>query len=329
MKALINVEVCELEKKINRQIIVDEYLKLSDFCEFVIISLDGKNIPFYDLQIGLNTYFPDDEDFIDLTIKELIKNKTRKIKINYNNNYYFDIHIDEIKKDESNVQFEIISGTGYGIIDGESFYHIEALLDCKDEKRIENYCNKSEKEYLSHKFDCALINNKILDYIKERKERSMPKKYTFNVCLDGFNTEIKRKIVVNNNISMDEFCRKVILSMNGDLSHMYCIKKGKEWLDEENFGLDYELYFLNLKEKQKFKIMYDYGDSWEFIVTLAKIEDGFSDNDFEVIKGKGYGIIDDCGGIWGLDNIFSGENTEWGEYDINDFDLEECNNKIK
>ena len=117
--------------------------------------------------------------------------------------------------------------------------------------------------------------------------------------------------------------------MNGDLSHMYCIKKGKEWLDEENFGLDYELYFLNLKEKQKFKIMYDYGDSWEFIVTLAKIEDGFSDNDFEVIKGKGYGIIDDCGGIWGLDNIFSGANTEWGEYDINDFDLEECNNKIK
>ena len=49
------------------------------------------------------------------------------------------------------------------------------------------------------------------------------------------------------------------------------IKKGKIWIDEENFGLDYQLYYLNIKEKQKFKIMYDYGDSWEFIVTLAKI----------------------------------------------------------
>ena len=329
MKALINVEVCELEKKINRQIIVDEYLKISDFCEFVIVSLNGNNIPFYNLQIGMNNYFSDDEDFLDLLVKEFIKNKTKQIRISYDNRYGFDIHINEIKKDESNIQFEIISGTGYGIIDGESFYHIESLLDCKDKNEIEKYCNKSEKEYLSHTFDCTLVNKRIIDYIRERKGRIMPKRYTFNVCLDGFNTEIKRKIVVNNNISMDDFCRKVVLSMNGDLSHLYCIIKGKNWIDKENFGLDYELYYLNIKEKQKFKIMYDYGDSWEFIVTLVKIEDGYSDNDFEVIKGKGYGIIDDCGGIGGLDNIFSGEYTEWGEYDINEFDLEECNDRVK
>lgn len=56
MKTLINVEVCELEKKINRQILVNEYLKLSDFCEFVIVSLNGNNIPFYNLQIGNDIY---------------------------------------------------------------------------------------------------------------------------------------------------------------------------------------------------------------------------------------------------------------------------------
>ena len=51
--------------------------------------------------------------------------------------------------------------------------------------------------------------------------------------------------------------------------------------------------------------------------------------EFEVLSGKGYGIIDDCGGVWGLGDIFSGEDTDWGEYDINDFDLDECNENVK
>ena len=45
-------------------------------------------------------------------------------------------------------------------------------------------------------------------------------------------------------------------------------------------------------------------------------------------EGKGYGIIDDCGGIFGLVNIFEKKNTDWGEYNINDFDLKKTNRII-
>ena len=47
-----------------------------------------------------------------------------------------------------------------------------------------------------------------------------------------------------------------------------------------------------------------------------------------VLSGKGHGIIDDCGGIYQLYKIFEGENTDWGEYDIEDFDLEKVNRII-
>lgn len=44
---------------------------------------------------------------------------------------------------------------------------------------------------------------------------------------------------------------------------------------------------------------------------------------------KGYGIIDDCGGIFGLCNIFNGEDDSWGKHNINEFNLEECNKIVK
>ena len=54
----------------------------------------------------------------------------------------------------------------------------------------------------------------------------------------------------------------------------------------------------------------------------------YGNKPFEVLEGKGYGIIDDCGGIFGLVNIFEKKNTDWGEYNINDFDLKKTNRII-
>ena len=50
---------------------------------------------------------------------------------------------------------------------------------------------------------------------------------------------------------------------------------------------------------------------------------------FKVISGKGYGIIDDCGGIFGLYNVFSGEDDRWAKHNINELDLKECNKIVK
>ncbi len=61
-----------------------------------------------------------------------------------------------------------------------------------------------------------------------------------------------------------------------------------------------------LYKGQKIIFTYDFGEGWEVIVALEEI---ITDSDIpftklpRVLKGKGYGIIDDCGGVPGLERI--------------------------
>ena len=338
MKVLLNVKVDELEKEINRQIIVNENIKLQDLCEFIIIAMNGKKIPIYLIEYNNIFYYPLDIDeskneksLLDLTLKDLNlkKNNDFDIRYNFDNNYYFRVFVDDfVEKDTNsgNNDFFVLSGKGYGINDNMDEISLISLFSPRT-MQYYSHLKKSEKEFLEKTFDYNQVNNKIIEYKKHREELIKPKKYVFNVSLEGFATEIKRKIIVNNDIPIEDFCRKVIVSMNGDLSHLFGIKINKEILSE--YYNDLELFYLDLKEKQKFKIIYDFGDNWIFNLTLTKTIDNYMEEDFEVISGKGYGIIDDCGGSWGLSNIFYGDDDSWGDYDINEFDLEKCNEKVK
>lgn len=338
MKVLFNVTLCELEDKINRQILVDEDILLTDLCEYVIVSMDGKKIPIYELEYGKNIYWPYDieesrydKTLLELTLKSLNlkKGKSFCIRYNFDNFYYFDLSVDNFIEEDNgnkNVDFKVLSGKGYGIIDDKMCDYLVALF-AEKRKDYDSYYLKSEKEYLQKRFDVNEVNDRIDDYKKSKEDMLLPKKYIFNVSLEGFNKEIKRKISVNSNITINRFCEKVVLSMNGDLSHPFDVKIGKEYLGE--YYSDLELFYLNLKEKNKLKVIYDWGDNWQFNLTLSKITHGTSENEFEVLSGKGYGIIDDCGGVWTLGDIFSGENTDWGEYDINEFNLEKCNEDVQ
>ncbi|MBP3460925.1 MAG: hypothetical protein J6K21_00750 [Bacilli bacterium] len=338
MKVLLNVTLCELEDKINRQILVDENIFLTDLCEYVIVSMNGKKIPIYELEYGRNIYWPYDieeiqneKTLLGLTLRNLNlkKGKSFCIRYNFDNFYYFDLTVDnfiEEDNDNENIDFKVITGNGYGIIDDKMCNYLVALL-AEKRKNYDSYYLKSEKEYLQKSFDVNEVNKRIDDYKKSKEDMLLPKKYIFNVSLEGFNKEIKRKILVNSNIIINNFCEKVILSMNGDLSHPFDVKIGKEYLGE--YYSELELFYLNLREKNKLKIIYDWGDNWQFNLTLSKIIDGTNEKEFEVLSGKGYGIIDDCGGVYCLYGIFNGEDTDWGDYDINQFNLEKCNEIVQ
>ena len=340
MKILLNVVVYELEKNINRQIIVDENMNLVDFCESVIVSMNGTKIPIYLLENQNILYYPyeiitneNERTMLNLTLKDLKLKKENEFYIDYNfedNKYEFDLIVDDIlDKGPTNSDkcFEVLSGAGYGILDDMHIYELQYMLTHRNENDRLRY-KKSALEYLKKRFEVIEINNKVIEYLENKKVLHEPKSYIINVSLEGFNKEIKRKVKVNNDILIESFCRKIITSMNGDLSHCFSIKRNKDYLNQIYNKV--ELFYLDLKEKQRFKIFYDYGDDWEFNLTLSKISYDYNDKiEFEVLSGKGYGIIDDCGGVWGLGDIFSGEDTDWGEYDINDFDLDECNENVK
>ena len=92
-------------------------------------------------------------------------------------------------------------------------------------------------------------------------------------------------------------------------------------------------------------LQYDYGDGWEVKLELEKV---FQDDTLpgkelpRVLGGEGYGIIEDCGGVCGLEELAaafrkkSGPEyevfSEWlgcDELDLTAFDLEDMNFRLK
>jgi hypothetical protein len=89
---------------------------------------------------------------------------------------------------------------------------------------------------------------------------------------------------------------------------------------------------------------YDFGDNWEFELKVEKITDGetlTTRNPVKVLDGEYYGIIDDCGGAGGLNELIdvftkgSGERyeelKEWfgdTQFDFTDFDVNRINSSL-
>lgn len=161
----------------------------------------------------------------------------------------------------------------------------------------------------------------------------MIRNYKITVKLKGFEKEIKRTFLVNDNVKIDTFCYVVIKSMNGDLFHLYELKyKDKVYLSEYCEKNAYNevkmgsmrLSKLLLDEKDKMELVYDFGDWWVFKITVNKVYDGHNEKNIELLNGLGCGIEEDCGGTWSLEDLINNPDNEWG-YDYNNFKLEEQN----
>lgn len=160
--------------------------------------------------------------------------------------------------------------------------------------------------------------------------------YKIRVTLQGFKREINRTMLINDNVELETFCRAIITAMNGDLSHLYNLKyKNKYYImnemelnqyNEVNMG-SLRISELDLSEKDKMIINYDYGDNWNFEITIQKIIKGHNDKNIVVLAGKGKGIEDDCGGIYGLWDLIQNKDNDWG-YDIDDFNIDEINEEL-
>ncbi len=233
------------------------------------------------------------------------------------------------KNDGLNIKkIEILDGQGYGICQSEDMFFIKELIYTKNKKWRENILDyyKTLNKYFNLKFLLDEVSKLIDDYGKLYEDMYSPKSIVMNVSLNGFDKEIKRKIIVNNNILIDKFCRAVIVSMQGEIDHLYTVKFNKR-LSDENI-LDEKLSYLELSVGSKFKVIYDYGDNWQFNVRVSKVNSGFHDKEFEILSGLGYGIVEDCGGVNGLNAVFSGESCSFDSYDINEFNLDELQQHV-
>lgn len=97
-------------------------------------------------------------------------------------------------------------------------------------------------------------------------------------------------------------------------------------------------------ENRALNFEYDYGDGWEISLTIKKIERiEISAADLpRVLEGEGFGIIEDCGGAYGLEELAkvfkkkSGnrykELSRWlgvSDLDLSSFDINDINFRLK
>ncbi len=160
--------------------------------------------------------------------------------------------------------------------------------------------------------------------------------YKIRVTLEGVEKQIKRVFIINENVKIVDFCKAVIISMNGSLEHLYELKyKNKYYICDymEKNGFDeikmrsQRIGVLVLGEKDKLELTYDFGDNWVFKIDVVKVTSGHHEKNIDLIDGIGRGIEEDCGGVWGLEQLIDNKENDW-DYDYNDFNLKEMSDKL-
>jgi len=196
--------------------------------------------------------------------------------------------------------------------------------------------------------------------------------YQFYAELEDYRPKIWRRFQVQGNCSVARLGYIVMTLYEMKASHLLAIEHERPYLtatgrlsrrmellcryalpDEEGEWKEYDdadatqekLSQVDFEEHSRLLVNYDFGDDWRVIVKLEKM---FSNPDLpgkelpRVLEGKGFGIIEDCGGIYGLEELAVAFNAKQGdeydryrewlgvdELDLERFDLDDMNFRLK
>ncbi|MCP4115812.1 MAG: plasmid pRiA4b ORF-3 family protein [Desulfobacteraceae bacterium] len=181
---------------------------------------------------------------------------------------------------------------------------------------------------------------------KNKKSKSL---YQIKVTLVGSKPPIWRRLIVKDNIRLDQLHSVLQVTMGWFDYHLHQYRVGRSYIGipDPDFGNDVTderkvcLQDIVFNPKDNFVYEYDFGDGWEHKIVLEKILTlDFSESPV-VIKGKKSCPPEDCGGIGGyydfLDAIQDTKHEEhesmleWvgGEFDPDEFDMDLINEKLK
>lgn len=179
--------------------------------------------------------------------------------------------------------------------------------------------------------------------------------YEIRVKLKSFKPSTWRRFIISGNTSVKTLEVAMLDMFNADFGHMFDLLNKKTQERFENVesiaeaedwdpatGIDYEKAKVSYFEKgDKLLLTYDYGDSREFEVDIKNITtDQAAPKCPKILSGKGYGIIDDIGGVWSLQDYYDTpkdkvdpEMIDWlmgGEaINLDNFNKEELNQRME
>lgn len=144
------------------------------------------------------------------------------------------------------------------------------------------------------------------------------RKYVIRVSLKCPSITIWRKFECPSNISLRHFADLIIDLMDWTNSHLNHIKVGRDtyyvpryqhepdWeVGDTRFQEDYTLADILSTKGKKVCLRYDFGDSWDHEILLSSIDEYEEEEDRSIrfIGGKGACPPEDCGGIYGYEEI--------------------------
>ena len=173
--------------------------------------------------------------------------------------------------------------------------------------------------------------------------------YQIKISLSGAKPPIWRTVLVPSNLKLAAFHDVIQVAMGWTDSHLHQFVANNVFygIPDDDFGMEmedeskYKLSHLFKKEKDTIIYEYDFGDSWEHKLLLEKILPDDGKTALPVcIKGKRACPPEDCGGIWGYEELLEtildtnhpehADMLEWlgEEFDPEEFDLEQINKDL-
>jgi hypothetical protein len=174
--------------------------------------------------------------------------------------------------------------------------------------------------------------------------------YQMKISLMDIRPPIWRRIEVRDDTRLDEFHYILQDIMGWTNSHIHEFLIGQRSYGDTSIDVDgdirnekkYTLGKLISVEKTKFGYIYDFGDNWEHLITLEKILPAQTGKSYPIcLTGKRACPPDDCGGVWGYEEILEilkdpshpeyEDTIDWigKDFDAEKFDLQAVNSALR
>ena len=179
--------------------------------------------------------------------------------------------------------------------------------------------------------------------------------YHIRIKLNNAPLPIWRELKVPSNITLEVLSFLIIEAMGWENIHLHQFKKGDVYFkntacinqDRELMPFsrvtvkdtnDFSLGQILMEKGDRMKYEYDFGDSWEHEIWVKGIREYASGEtpDVIVVKGKGACPPEDCGGVWGYEDLLrihakkrrskeDKERLQWYHLHYSEFNPEEFN----
>lgn len=215
-----------------------------------------------------------------------------------------------------------------------------------------------------------LSEDEVKEFLKELEEEShqyegqpqyvCPERsgltYEFMVTLNDFKPQISRRFYIAGDQPIVNLQAVIIEIFRGEFEHMYDLVNEQtgdyfilpDFIDEDFMPgggkynvIDAEAATVSmLKKGDQLVFHYDYGDSWEFNVTVGKTVANYDGYQPIVVGAHGYGIIEGIGGVSGLETYYrdyqrgqvDSDIKEWlgGRLiDLDKVDIDQLNHQLR